>query len=71
MKVKDLYNVLSPFQNFQLGDSKTGEPLTFVDYMADSGCEIENYEEYEVYGIAPKSNKEGKLYLAILIVMTV
>lgn len=69
MKVKDLYNVISPFQNLQIADSKTAEPLTFVSYIADSGCEITNYEEYEIYGIAPKKDKEGDLYLAILIVM--
>lgn len=71
MKVKDLYNVISPLQDLQLFDSKSGNALTSLDYIADSGCEISNYEEYEIYGIAPKKDKEGNLYLAILIVMTV
>ena len=71
MKVKDLYNILSPFQNFQLGDSKTGEPLTYVNYIADSACEIDNYMDYDVYGITSKVDKEGNPYLVILLVMTV
>ena len=71
MKVKDLYDVLSPYQNIQFGDSKTGEPLTYVSYIADSGCEITSYEDYEVYGIAPKVDKEGKTYLAILMDMKI
>ena len=71
MKLKDLCEVFSPYQNIQIGDSKTGEPLGYVTYLADSGCDIESYEDYEVYGIAPKQSKAGKMYLAILLVMKV
>jgi len=71
MKVKDLYNVISPFQGLQLFDSKTGDALTSLDYIADSGCEIDSYEDYEIYGIAPKMSSGQKTYLAIMIEMTV
>jgi len=69
--VKELYNIVSPYLDMQIGDSKTGEPLTCVDYLADSRCELYNYEEYDVYGITPKVNKEGKPYLAILVELKV
>ena len=72
MTVKELCNVLSPFQNIQVGDSKTGEPMTYVNYLADSSCEVEgSYGDYDVYGIAPKIDKEGKPFLAILVELTV
>ena len=71
MKVKELLDLISPFQDIQFGDSKTGEPLTHVDYLADSGCEASSYEENDVYGIAPKIAKNGEPYLAILMEMKV
>ena len=67
MTVKDLCKTISPLQNIQIGDSKTGEPLTYVTYLADSSCEVWDYGDSEVYGIAPKVDKDGKPYLAILI----
>jgi hypothetical protein len=67
MTVKELFNTVSPFLDMQICDSKTGEPLTGVDYLANSGCDLCTYEEDDIYGIAPKVNKDGKLYLAILI----
>ena len=67
MQVKELLNVLSPFQNIQFGDSKTGEPLTYVSYLADSSCEADSYADNTLYGVAPKIDKEGQPYLAILV----
>ena len=69
MKVKDLCGVISPFQNIQIWDSKTAEAETCVSYLADSGCEVMNYENDEVYSIAPKVDKNGAPYLAILVEM--
>lgn len=71
MKVKEIIDVLSPYQSFQIGDSKTGEPITYVSYLADSGCEAWDYGDYKLYGIAPKVNKDGKPYLALFVEMTV
>ena len=70
LTLKDLYSILSPFQNFQIGDSRTGEPLTGVDYLADSSCEAESCEDYRIHGIAPKIDKDGNPYLAILVELT-
>lgn len=67
MKVKDLYPVISPFLDIQIGDSKMDAPLTSLTYLADSGCEVGNYEESEIYALIPRVNKEGTAYLAILI----
>ena len=72
MKVKELCDVLSPFQNIQVFDSKTGEPITSMDYLADSSCEVyDSYGDDDIYGIAPKVNKDGKPYLAILVELKV
>lgn len=71
MKLKDLIELLSPYQDIQLGDSKTGEPLNTMSYIADSACDIVSYEDYDVYGIAPKVNQKGEAYLAILLEMRV
>ena len=72
MKVKELCDVLSPFQMIQVGDSKTGEPITSMDYLADSTCEVyDSYGNYDVYGIAPKIDKDGKPYLVILVELKV
>ncbi len=67
LTIKDLYSVLSPIQNFQIGDAQTGEPLTAVDYLSDSGCEADAYDDYEISGIAPKIDKDGDPYLAIYV----
>jgi len=67
MKVKDLYPVISPYLDIQIGDSKMDDPLTSLSYLADSGCEVGNYEESEIYALIPRVDKEGKAYLAILI----
>lgn len=42
-------------------------PLTSLSYLADSGCEVGNYEESEIYALIPRVDKEGMAYLAILI----
>lgn len=67
MKVKDLYPVISPYLDIQIGDSKRDVPLTSLSYLADSNCEVDGYEDYEVYALIPKVNKEGIAYLAIMI----
>ena len=67
MKVKDLYKVISPYLDIQIGDSKSCEPLISKTYLADSGCEISTYENEDIYAIIPKIDKRGKAYLAILI----
>lgn len=67
MKVKDLYPVISPFLDIQIGDSKMDAPLTSLSYLADGGCEVEYYEESEIYALIPRIDKEGNAYLAVLI----
>ena len=67
MKVKDLYQVVSPYLDMQIGDSKMAGPLTSESYLADSGCEIDNYADYDIYALIPRIDKEGNAYLAILI----
>jgi len=41
MKVKDLYPVISPYLDIQIGDSKRDVALTSLSYLADSGCEVD------------------------------
>ena len=67
MKVKDLYPVISPFLDIQIGDSKMDGTLTGKSYLADSGCEVDNFADYEVYALIPRIDKDGDAYLAILI----
>ncbi len=67
MKVKDLYPVISPYLDIQIGDSKLDTPLTSKSYLADSACEVDNYADYEVYALIPKIDKDGDAYLAIMI----
>ena len=67
MKIKDLFPVISPYLDIQLGDSKLDGPITPVSYLADSGCEVDNYADYEVYALIPKIDNNGNAYLAILI----
>lgn len=67
MKVKDLYQVVSPYLDMQIWDSKADETLTNKTYLATSGCEISTYEDYDIYALIPKIDKDGNAYLAILI----
>lgn len=67
MKVKDLYPVISPFLDIQIGDSKMDTPLTSLSYLADSGCEVDSYADYEVYALIPRIDKDGDAYLAIMV----
>ena len=67
MKVKDLYPVISPFLDIQIGDSKMDTPLTSLSYLADSGCEIDSYADYDIYALIPRIDKDGDAYLAILV----
>lgn len=67
MKVKDLYPVISPFLDIQIGDSKLDTPLTSKSYLADSGCEVDSYEDYDIYALIPRIDKDGNAYLAILV----
>ena len=67
MKVKDLYPVISPYLDIQIGDSKRDVALTSLSYLADSGCEIDSYADYEVYALIPRISKDGDAYLAIMI----
>jgi hypothetical protein len=67
MKVKDLYPVISPYLDMQVVDSKLDGPITPVSYLADSGCEINNYADYDIYALIPKIDNDGNAYLAILI----
>ena len=67
MKVKDLYPVISPYLDIQIGDSKMDTPLTSLSYLADSGCEVDNYADYEVYALIPRIDKDGDAYLAIMV----
>lgn len=67
MKVKDLYPVLFPQTNIQIGDSKTDRPLTNKTWLAISRCEISTYEDEDIYALIPRVDKSGNAYLAILI----
>lgn len=67
MKVKDLYQVVSPYLDMQIGDSKSDRPLTNKTWLANSNCEISTYEDYDIYALIPKIDKDGNAYLAILI----
>lgn len=67
MKVKDLYQVVSPYLDMQIGDSKSDRPLTNKTWLANSNCEISTYEDEDIYAIIPKIDKDGNAYLAILI----
>ena len=67
MKVKDLYPVISPYLDIQIGDSKLDTLLTSKTYLAGSGCEVDNYEDYDIYALIPRIDKDGNAYLAILV----
>ena len=67
MKIKDLYPVISPYLDIQIGDSKLDTPLTSKSYLADSGCETDNYADYDIYALIPRIDKDGNAYLAILV----
>ena len=67
MKVKDLYQVVSPYLDMQIGDSKSDRPLTNKTWLANSNCEISTYEDYDIYAIIPRIDKDGNAYIAILI----
>ena len=67
MKVKDLYPVILPYLDIQIGDSKLDTPLTSKSYLADSGCETDNYADYDIYALIPRISKDGDAYLAIMI----
>ena len=67
MKVRDLYPVISPFLDIQIFDSKLDTPLTSKSYLADSHCEVDYYEECNIYALIPRIDKDGNAYLAILI----
>ena len=67
MKVKDLYPVISPYLDIQIGDSKMDAPLTSLSYLADSGCEADNYADYDIYALIPRIDKDGDAYLAIMV----
>lgn len=67
MKVKDLYPVISPYLDIQIGDSKLDAPLTSKSYLADSGCGLDDYADDDVYALIPRIDKDGKAYLAIMI----
>lgn len=67
MKVKDLYTVVSPYLDMQIGDSKTDRPLTSKTYLGTSDSEISDYEDYDIYALIPRIDKGGNAYLAILI----
>jgi hypothetical protein len=67
VKVKDLYPVISPYLDIQIGDSKMDTPLTSLSYLADSGCEVDSYADYEVYALIPRIDKDGSAYLAIMV----
>lgn len=67
MKVKDLYPVISPFLDIQIGDSKLDAPLTSKSYLADSGSGLDDYGDHDVYALIPRIDKNGKAYLAIMI----
>ena len=67
MKVKDLYPVISPYLDIQIGDSKLDTPLTSKSYLADSGCEVDNFADYDIYALIPRIDKDGNAYLAIMI----
>lgn len=67
MKVKDLYQVVSPYLDMQIGDSKSDRPLTSKTWLANSNCEISDYEDYDIYALIPRIDKDGNAYLAILI----
>ena len=69
MKVKDLYEVLSSFQDIQIWNARTAEPWGSRSYIDDRACDITTYEDNNVFGIAPKVDSEGKTYLAILVDM--
>ena len=70
MKVKDLYQVVSPYLDMQIGDSKSDRPLTDKTWLTNSNCEISTYEDYDIYALIPRIDKDGNAYLAILIETT-
>lgn len=65
MKVKSLYQVVSPLVEVQIGDSKTMKPLTNKTSFGNG--EISAYENEDIYAIIPRKDKDGIPYLAILI----
>jgi len=67
MKVKDLFPVISPYLDIQIGDSKLDTPLTSKSYLADSGCGIDDYRDHDIYALIPKIDKDGNAYLAVMI----
>lgn len=66
MKVKDLYAVISQFENIQIFNAKSGEPRTCVDYLANSNTELWNFEDETVYGLSVGINREGGEYIRIM-----
>lgn len=68
MKVDELAAIISPVQDVQVFDSRTMEPLTGCNYMADSACEAFScYGDTDIYAIAPKISKDGNCYIAIIV----
>lgn len=73
MKLKDLFNYISPYQDIQIMDAQTGEILTDVTYISGgsrSNIEaIESHEEDLVHGITAKitADDEKTAYLLVTI----
>lgn len=66
MKVKDLYAVISHFENVQIYNAKSGEPRTCVDYLADSGTELWDFADETVYGLSAGKDSEGEAFIRIM-----
>lgn len=66
MKVKDLYAVISQFENIQIFNAKSGEPRTCVDFLADSGTELWNFADETVYGLSAGKDNDGEAYIRIM-----
>lgn len=66
MKVKDLYAVISQFENIQIFNAKSGEPRTCVDYLADSGTELWEFADETVYGLSAGKDSEGGAFIRIM-----
>lgn len=71
MKLKELFGIISIYQDIQLMDSQTGEILTDVTYISGgSRGNIESIESHEsdlVHGITAKIAEDETPYLLVTI----
>lgn len=71
MTLKNLLEIIDSFQDIQLVSSNTGEALSTVDYLEDSGFygAISGWLDNEIMGIMPtKAKNQDCLYLRVMVV---